>query len=178
MNCRHRLLWAALIPGLGGRGWARPAATAGEADWPCWRGPTGDWGNGPKATPAIDNGKVYTFSTFGQLRCWNLADGKLLWQKDAGNRLKCVELKTGSEKWATPDFALGTMVLVDDCLLILSYDGKLGPVEARPDTYRKLGEMKALDVGKGESAYTAPAVANGKVYVRHLQKLVCYDLMK
>ena len=102
-------------------------------------------------------------------------DTGMAWE--GGKSLKCVELKTGAEKGVTPDFALGTMVLVDDCLVILAYDGKLGLVEARPDAYRKLGEMKVFQMANSDDrAYTAPAVANGKLYLRHLQKLVCFDL--
>lgn len=38
-----------------------------------------------RATPAIDNGKVYTYSRLGKLTCLDAAEGKLIWQKDIVN---------------------------------------------------------------------------------------------
>lgn len=37
---------------------------------------------GPRATPSIADGKVYTFGAEGMLVCVNLADGKMVWQVD------------------------------------------------------------------------------------------------
>ncbi|MBS1824814.1 MAG: PQQ-binding-like beta-propeller repeat protein [Acidobacteria bacterium] len=37
---------------------------------------------GPRAAPAIEGGKVYTFGAEGQLHCVNLADGKKVWSED------------------------------------------------------------------------------------------------
>ena len=34
---------------------------------------------GPRATPAISDGRVYTFGAEGMMNCWSLADGKKLW---------------------------------------------------------------------------------------------------
>ena len=141
-----------------------PSVAPGAADWPCWRGPTGDskspvtgirkdwsggltklwevsflcqgthtatwsspvvcgnrlvvpgrdghndlvfcldsgtgaliWsksypaktgtshGPGPRATPCIDQDRVYTFGRGGDLACWRLLDGQLLWQQNVKN---------------------------------------------------------------------------------------------
>ena len=40
------------------------------------------YGNGPRATPTVDGDKVYTFGCYGQVACWQLADGKPVWMKD------------------------------------------------------------------------------------------------
>jgi outer membrane protein assembly factor BamB len=34
---------------------------------------------GPRATPAVAEGRVYTFGAEGMMSCWSLADGKKLW---------------------------------------------------------------------------------------------------
>lgn len=39
-------------------------------------------GAGPKATPTLADGKLYTFGISGILSCFNAADGKLLWRKE------------------------------------------------------------------------------------------------
>jgi outer membrane protein assembly factor BamB len=41
-----------------------------------------DYGNSPRATPLIHEGKVYTLGGLGDLHCVNLSDGKILWQKN------------------------------------------------------------------------------------------------
>ena len=59
-------------------------ATTGK---PIWKGDydtayTDDFGfdNGPRSTPAISDGRVYTFGAEGMLCCWRLADGESLWR--------------------------------------------------------------------------------------------------
>ena len=36
-------------------------------------------GSGPRATPYIDDDRVYTFGRSGDLTCWNLLDGETYW---------------------------------------------------------------------------------------------------
>ncbi|MEM7011718.1 MAG: PQQ-binding-like beta-propeller repeat protein [Verrucomicrobiota bacterium] len=38
--------------------------------------------NGPRASPTFDDGKIYTLSVTSWLRCHNLEDGKLIWERD------------------------------------------------------------------------------------------------
>jgi outer membrane protein assembly factor BamB len=40
------------------------------------------YGNGSRATPAIDGGMVYTFGCMGHIACWKLADGEKVWMKN------------------------------------------------------------------------------------------------
>jgi len=37
---------------------------------------------GPRATPVVDNGKVYALGTEGHLFCFNTADGKVVWSRE------------------------------------------------------------------------------------------------
>ena len=39
-------------------------------------------GKGPKATPLIAGGRIFTFGIDGMLSAYGLADGKMIWQKD------------------------------------------------------------------------------------------------
>jgi len=41
-----------------------------------------DYGNGPRATPTVDDGRVYTLGAMGHIMCLDAIDGKLLWSKD------------------------------------------------------------------------------------------------
>jgi outer membrane protein assembly factor BamB len=40
------------------------------------------YGNGPRATPAVADGRLYTFGITGVLTCFDAATGKQLWQAD------------------------------------------------------------------------------------------------
>jgi outer membrane protein assembly factor BamB len=37
------------------------------------------FGEGPRATPCVHDGKIYTLGNTGSLACWEVADGKLVW---------------------------------------------------------------------------------------------------
>lgn len=41
-----------------------------------------DYGKGPRCTPTVHDGRVYTLGTVGHLHCLDAASGKVLWSKD------------------------------------------------------------------------------------------------
>lgn len=74
-------------------------------------------GSGPRATPFIDNDRVYTFGRGGDLACWRLIDGDLLWKKNVTDE--------GGEEptWghSSSPLVIGNLVLVQgggDCRTI------------------------------------------------------------
>lgn len=60
-------------------------------------------GKGPKATPVISNGKLYTFGITGTLSAYDTANGKLLWRKE-------YKPQFGNKE---PDFGTAMSPLVD-----------------------------------------------------------------
>jgi len=66
------------------------------------------YGNGPRATPIIENGLVYTFGCSGELACWSLADGKPLW------RTSLASLRGQRELWG----CASTPLIVGDTLFV------------------------------------------------------------
>lgn len=89
-------------------------------------------------------------------------------------KLQCVSAETGEMVWGKRGFGKGSLIIVDDKLLVLSDQGKLIIVEATPDEYRELASFQALE-GK---SWTAPSFAEGKLFVRNLEKMACYKLSK
>ena len=53
------------------------------ADYPTHYQDDFGFDEGPRATPTIVDGKIYTFGAEGMLNCWDLASGKNLWRVDA-----------------------------------------------------------------------------------------------
>jgi outer membrane protein assembly factor BamB len=88
--------------------------------------------------------------------------------------LVCLDPRTGEVAWKQSGFERGGVVGVDGVVLALSGNqGFLAMVEATPDGYNELGRFTPL----GGQSWTAPIVANGKLYVRNKEALACYDLM-
>ncbi len=91
--------------------------------------------------------------------------------------LKCVELATGREMWSTGDVGWGTLVLVDGHLLCLDIKGGLYLVRPDPEKFVKVTEFPAAVTAPKNYVWTMPVVANGKLYLRYRQRLICYDLV-
>jgi outer membrane protein assembly factor BamB len=47
-----------------------------------------DYGNGPRATPTVHAGHVYTFGAVGHLYCLDAASGEVVWSRDAVREFK------------------------------------------------------------------------------------------
>ncbi len=82
--------------------------------------------------------------------------------------LKCIVAATGEEKWQQSGFGHGSLILADGHLVVLSERGKLLLVEATPAGYREKGSSQPLS-GK---CWTAPTLANGRLYIRNEEELV------
>jgi outer membrane protein assembly factor BamB len=70
-------------------------------------------GKGPKSTPVVAGGKLYTLGITGILSCYEAESGKLKWRKEFANRFKTT----------SPYFGTATSPIVDRGLLITSVGG-------------------------------------------------------
>jgi hypothetical protein len=92
-------------------------------------------------------------------------------------QFKCVELKTGEEKWSTGEIGWGTTVYVDGHLLCMDIEGSLFLVKPDPNGLKKVAELRDALGGVSHPAWTIPVIANGRLFLRYMQRLLCYDLM-
>ncbi len=97
--------------------------------------------------------------------------------------LLCVEFATGKVKWDDKCIGAGAVCAADGRLYIHGEDGRVALVEATPDAYREKGRFTlpgqpehAPRFGPGEKAWAYPVVANGRLYLRDLNVLWCYDV--
>jgi outer membrane protein assembly factor BamB len=84
---------------------------------------------------------------------------------------KALDAATGNERWKQRGLGHGSLILADGHLIVLSDRGKLTLLEATPEEYRERGSFQALE-GK---CWTAPSLANGRLYLRNQQQLVALD---
>lgn len=155
------------------------------------------------ATPIIDGSKVFISSGYGTgcavydissnppREVWknknmrNHVNSCVLWKGylygfDEGT-LKCLDFNSGEVKWAEPKYGKGSLMVVDGKLLLYSERGQLGLAEATSEGYRELAFIQALEVrpsypgGAAKQTWAAPVLANGKIYCRSHDDLVCLN---
>lgn len=86
--------------------------------------------------------------------------------------LKCIEAETGKEQWKHRGYGKGSLIYADGHLIILSDKGKLALAEASSTGFREKASTQVLS-GK---CWTPPTLANGKIFVRDMHKIVCMDV--
>ena len=93
-------------------------------------------GKGPKSSPALAKGRLFTLSIAGILRAWDANTGKLLWQSDFSSRFA-----NSHPRWG----ASGSPLVVDNRVVIhLGTDGE--------------GALVAFDVDNGNELWTSGKV--------------------
>jgi outer membrane protein assembly factor BamB len=103
--------------------------------------------SGPRATPLVHAGKVYTLGAMGDLRCLDVRDGKLLWSK---NFVKDYDARL-------PIWGFSAAPLLDGDRLICLVGGKGSAVVAfDKDTGRE--KWKALTLDSADVGYCAPMI--------------------
>jgi outer membrane protein assembly factor BamB len=86
---------------------------------------------------------------------------------------KCLSVATGEPAWAFRGLGKGSLLVADgDLLIVLSDTGTLLLVKADPGAYTELARFQAME-GK---AWTAPALANGRLYLRDHDEIVALEL--
>ena len=95
-------------------------------------------------------------------------------RQEHGPSLRCVQLQTGKVMWSVESFGSGTLMLAGQQLLVLKERGELLIAAAIPKAFQLLA--KAQIVSGTVRAY--PAVAQGRLYVRNDNSLVCISLKK
>lgn len=86
--------------------------------------------------------------------------------------LKCIEARTGKEQWKHRGYGKGALIYADGHLLLLSDNGRLALARATPEGFKERAGAQVL-TGK---SWTMPTLANGRVFVRDMRKIVCLDL--
>lgn len=95
-------------------------------------------------------------------------------RQEQGPELRCVEWATGKARWSQEDFGAGTVTLAGDKLVVLTEKGVLRFVAASPEAFKELGHAQILPA----TVRAYPAIANGMLFARGPNQVVCVDLRK
>jgi outer membrane protein assembly factor BamB len=91
-----------------------------------------------------------------------------------GPSLRCVELKTGKIRWREDSVGAASIILAGDSLLVLTERGELVRVAAAPEGYKEIARVQIMP----DHVRAYPALADGLLYARSTDKLVCFDLAR
>jgi outer membrane protein assembly factor BamB len=82
--------------------------------------------------------------------------------------LVCLELATGNLKWATNNFGMGGLLLVNTNLLVATEDGALVLAQPNTNAYTQLARYQAFRFSSSlhGKCWNSPAYSNGRIYVR------------
>ena len=97
------------------------------------------YGAGSRATPRIEDDRVYTFGRSGDLVCWNLFDGHKIWHKNVNNE--------GGEEHT---WGHSSSPLILDSLIVVNGGGT-----ARTITFNKMTGDVIWKSGSGLAGYAA-----------------------
>jgi outer membrane protein assembly factor BamB len=88
--------------------------------------------------------------------------------------LVCLDVRNGKRHWKEFGFDKGSLIAADGRLIVLGAEGTLAVVAAEPAAYREIARFTHAE----ERCWTAPSLADGKLYVRNRKRVVCYDLKR
>ena len=100
--------------------------------------------------------------------------GVMAFGEKGKGRALCVELETGKTSWSeTIGVAEFSSPVIADGKMLVEAGPSLYLIRAAPDGYQLLGTVD-LKLPK----WITPTVADGRIYLRTLQNVVCYELRK
>ena len=95
-------------------------------------------------------------------------------RQEFGPSLRAVDFKTGAVKWSQDQFRAGSITLAGDKLLVIREGGEMILAPASPQAFKPLARAQVLP----GVVRPLPAIADGFVYVRNENTLVCLDLRR
>jgi outer membrane protein assembly factor BamB len=91
-----------------------------------------------------------------------------------------IEYKTGQIKWSERSIAPVSLCYADGLLYFHGEEGDVALIEASPEAYRERGRFTPPNQPKHsnpmEKAWAYPVIADGRLYIRDLNTLWCYDI--
>lgn len=94
-----------------------------------------------------------------------------------GGFLVCLDFQTGERLWAERRAPKGSLAMADGRLYLRAEDGTMILIEPNRQEYVERGRFEQPERTR-DPAWTHPVIANGKLYIRDQDMLLCYDIQK
>jgi outer membrane protein assembly factor BamB len=136
------------------------------------------YGKGCALVKVAKHGAQFTAQSVyeGNQLCCHFAspvrNGEYLYGLDETRDLTCLNLRTGEICWRQPGFQKGSLIRVNDRLLVLAENGNLALVDADAAEYHELAKARVFR----QRCWTSPVLADGKLYLRDQKKILCLKL--
>jgi outer membrane protein assembly factor BamB len=105
-----------------------------------------------------------------------LVDGYLYGCGHSNGGLTCLDMATGKVMWTTKDIKGGAVVYADGMLYV--YEGPkagiVSLVKAAPAGFERAGKFEVKEGTDNHWAH--PVISNGRLYIRHGEALIAYDV--
>jgi outer membrane protein assembly factor BamB len=160
---------------------------------------TNQWSVHPN-TPIYADGALFCFSGYGQggvklelsadgssiKEAWKnnkldsrmggmvLVNGYLYGSGDNNREWRCVDWKTGQEKYASRDLTKGVVIYADGMLYCYSERGELALVKANPAAFEIVSQTR-VELGSDQH-WAHPVINDGRLYLRHGNVLIAYKI--
>ena len=151
-------------------------------------------------TPIYHDGGLFCFSGYGQggvklelnadgssvEKAWTnehldsriggmvMVNGYLYGSGDNSREWRCVDWKTGEEKYVSKEIGKGVTIYADGMLYCYSDRGELGLAKATPEGFN-LKSKTRVDLGSGQH-WSHPVIRDGRLYLRHGNTLIAYKI--
>lgn len=113
------------------------------------------------ASSVMIDGFVYGF---------DLRDMQASGGRPSRGTFRCVDFKTGEVRWSSDKPGHAALLAADGKLLMLSDRGEALLIRANPDHYEELGRAAVFP---GEICWTAPALHDGRLFLRSPTRAAC-----
>ncbi len=88
------------------------------------------------------------------------------------DELKCVDYRTGEEKWSEEDWDRGQLLYADSRIIFVGEQGRCALLEPDSNKCVKISEFQPLE----EQIWNVPALSGGRLFIRSARTMVCFDL--
>ena len=109
-------------------------------------------GPGPRGTPTLTGGRVYTLGATGILNALDAADGRVVWSREAASDAEGTRSMGGGGTVKVPDWGFSSSPLVVDDLVVVAMAGQLVAYDLATGKPRWTGP-------KGGVSYSSPQLA-------------------
>ncbi len=129
---------------------------------------------------APDGASVKVLWTDTKLDCQHhgvvLVDGYLYGTGHRNAKLMCLDWKTGNQMWETKDIRQGVVEYADGMLYVYEgpKEGVVSLVKPSSTGFERTGQFTVTE-GQGNH-WAHPTIANGRLYIRHGDTLIAYDI--